>query len=530
MAKMRIGGELMNNILDTINKLKIKKYTTYGDHIAKVDESCYGKKHGKLILVTAISPTKTGNGKTTVSIGLADSLNQKYNAVLSLREPSMGPVFGAKGGAAGGGKCLLVPATEIDLHFTGDMHAITSANNLICACIDNILYQGNSLNINPLTISIKRCVDMNDRALRDIMIGDEKNRRREHFIITSATELMAILCLSKDFEDLKQKISQMVVAKNYDGKHITVNDLGIVDAVAGLFYKAISPNLVTSLAGTPAFVHGGPFANIAHGASSIIATKMAMNYGDYAITEAGFGADLGAEKFFDVVCPKLGKYPDCVVLIATMPALKTNGNGDYKVGLSNLQRHIDNLKNKFGANVVVTVNKFIGDNNREINDVISYCNNQGVRAAVCTAYSNGARGAEELANLVVEACKSTSDCHSLYSYDLSISKKIEKIAKETYGAGKIVFSEIAQEKLKEIKKSGYDKYPVIIAKTQYSFSCDDKLLGAPKGFEFLVNDVELRTGAGFVVAVCGKQLLMPALAKHPNANKLKLKGKMLQDT
>lgn len=520
----------MNKILDIINKLKIKKYTTFGENIAKVDESCYGKKHGKLILVTAISPTKNGNGKTTVSIGLADALNQKYSAVLSLREPSMGPVFGAKGGAAGGGKCLLIPASEIDLHFTGDMHAITSANNLICACIDNAIYQGNSLNIDPTSIFIKRCVDMNDRALRDIMIGDEKNRRREHFIITSATELMAILCLSNNFDDLKQKISQMVVAKSYDGKYITVKDLGICDAVSGLFYKAISPNLVTSIAGTPAFVHGGPFANIAHGASSIIATKMAMSYGDYAITEAGFGADLGAEKFFDVVCPKLGKFPDCVVLIVTMPALKTNGNGNYKDGLANLQRHIDNLKNKFGANIVVTINKFTGDDNKEIKNVINYCEEQGIHAAVCTAYSSGAKGAEELSKLVIEECQKPNNSHSLYDYNLSINKKIEKIAKETYGAGKVEFSSLAKQKLKEISKMKYDNYPVIIAKTQYSFSCDDKLLGAPTGFEFLVNDIELRTGAGFVVAVCGKQLLMPALGKHPNANKLKLKGKILQDT
>lgn len=514
-------------IIKILEKMGVKKYTTYGDHIAKVEEDCKGNKNGKLILVTAMSPTKSGNGKTTVSIGLADALNKKSSAVLSLREPSMGPVFGMKGGATGGGKCRIEPSNEINLHFTGDMHAITSANNLICACIDNSIFQGNELNIDINKILFNRCLDCNDRALRDIVVGDKDHKRKENFVITPASEIMAILCLSKDFRELKKNIANIMVAQNMSGEPVYVKDLGITDAVCGLLINAIRPNIVATTNGTPAFVHGGPFANIAHGASTIIATKLACSFGDYAITEAGFGADLGAEKFFDVVCPKLGKYPDCVVLIATVNAVKYNGDGDIQQGLCNLQRHIDNLKNKLGANVVVTVNRFTTDTDQEIEQIISFCNKLKIPACQCQSFSKGAKGAEDLANLVIDACKKKSKPHSLYLSKLPVDQKIEMVAQNIYGAGRVVYSSRAQEQLEYLKKYGYSKMPVVIAKTQYSFTADANVLGAPSDFELLVTDLQIRSGAGFVVAICGKMLLMPALSKTPNATKMKLKNKEL---
>ncbi len=516
-------------MVDVENKLKefnITNYCKVGQGIYKLDETKYGKKHGKLILVTAMSPTKSGNGKTTVSIGLADALSKQYSTILSLREPSLGPVFGAKGGATGGGKCALVPSSKIDLHFSGDMHAITSANNLICACLDNHIFQGNELNIDINEIYISRALDMNDRALRDIVIGDKDHKRKEHFIITSATEIMAILCLSKNFKELQENVKKMVIAKSLDGKLITVDNLGISDSVCGLLSDAISSNAVLTKEDNLAFVHGGPFANIAHGASSIIATKMALSYADFVVTEAGFGADLGAEKFFDVVCPKLGKYPDAVVLIATIAALKENGYGDLNSGLKNLQKHIDNLTNLFGANLVVAVNNF-GDSDAEINYVIDYCNNQGIKACKFDGYKSGSKGAKELASLIIEESSKKCTCKSLYNEKLGISAKIDTIAKNVYGAKSVSYSKKAEQKIQELEKLGYGKLPVVIAKTQYSFSCDDKLFGAPTDFEIPVTDVELRAGAGFVVAVCGKQLLMPALGKNPRAKTLKLKGKEL---
>lgn len=514
-------------IVKILENLGVKKYTTYGDYIAKVDEDAKGTKKGKLVLVTAMSPTKSGNGKTTVSIGLADALNKKASAVLSLREPSMGPVFGMKGGATGGGKCLIEPSNEINLHFTGDMHAITSANNLICACVDNSIFQGNELNIDINKILFNRCLDCNDRALRDIVVGDKDHKRKESFVITPASEIMAILCLSKDFRELKKNIANIMVAQNLSGKPVYVKDLGITDAVCGLLLNAIRPNLVATSNGTPAFVHGGPFANIAHGASTIIATRLACSYGDYAITEAGFGADLGAEKFFDVVCPKLDKYPDCVVLIATVNAVKYNGDGDIQKGLCNLQRHIDNLKNKFGANVVVTVNRFTTDTDAEIEEIIEFCRDLHVEACQCQSFAKGAKGAEELADLVISACKKKSRPSSIYSPKQTVEQKIETVAKNVYGAGKIVYSSKAQEQLEYIQKYGYNKLPVVIAKTQYSFTADANILGAPTDFEMLVTDLQIRSGAGFVVAICGKMLLMPALSKVPNATKMKLKNKEL---
>ncbi len=515
------------NIIQTLETLKIKDYTTYGDHIAKVEETARGKYKGKLVLVTAISPTKSGNGKTTVSIGLAEALNKKTSAVLSLREPSMGPVFGMKGGATGGGKCNIEPSTEINLHFTGDMHAITSANNLICACVDNSIFQGNPLNIDINKVLFNRCLDCNDRALRDIVIGDKDHKRKESFVITPASEIMAILCLSKDFKELKNKIASIMVAKNLSGEPVYVKDLGITDAVCGLLANAIRPNLVTTTNGTPAFVHGGPFANIAHGASTIIATNMALSYANFAITEAGFGADLGAEKFFDVVCPKLGRYPDCVVLIATVNAVKYNGEGNIQKGLCNLERHMDNLKNKFGANLVVTVNKFTTDTQEEINEILEFCKTQKVPACVCDSFAKGADGARELADLVIKTSKQKSKPNSLYAPKQNIKDKIETVATNVYGAGRVVFSSKAEETLEFINKYGYNKLPVVIAKTQYSFTPDQNILGAPTGFEMLVTDLQIRSGAGFIVAICGKMLLMPALPKQPNALNMKLKGEQL---
>ena len=516
-------------LVNLMKKIGIKNYVTYGEDMAKVDEKNYGKKKGKLVLVTAISPTKSGNGKTTVSIGLAEAINQftDKTCALSLREPSMGPVFGLKGGATGGGKCYVTPSDKINLHFTGDMHAITAANNLICACVDNSIFQENPLDIDINNIFINRCLDCNDRALREIEIGDKDHKRVEHFVITPASEIMAILCLSKNFVDLRKNIGNLTVALNKKGEPITVENLGIADAVAGTMYNAINPNFVQTLNGTPAFVHGGPFANIAHGASTIIATKMAMSYADFAVTEAGFGADLGAEKFFDVVCRKLEKLPDVVVLIATMPALYTHGEGDYKKGLCNLQKHIDNMRDLFGANVVVTVNKFADDKESEIKYVIDYCQKQGIPACKCDAYNIGPKGAKDLAETVVKLASRKSAPKSVYALDLPVKEKIEMVAQKVYGAGKVSFSDKAKEKLKFIKKQGYDKFPVILAKTQYSLTSDQKVVGAPKGFEFPITDIEIRTGAGFVVAVCGKQLLMPALPKVPNANKMKLIGKDL---
>ena len=514
-------------ILKTLEQLNIKDYTTYGEHIAKVDETTRGNQNGKLVLVTAISPTKSGNGKTTVSIGLAEALNKTTSAVLSLREPSMGPVFGMKGGATGGGKCNVEPSTEINLHFTGDMHAITSANNLICACVDNSIFQGNPLEIDINKVLFNRCLDCNDRALRDIIVGDKDHKRKESFVITPASEIMAILCLSKDFKELKSKIASIMVAKNIHGEPVYVKDLGITDAVCGLLVNAIKPNLVTTSGGTPAFVHGGPFANIAHGASTIIATNMALSYAKYAVTEAGFGADLGAEKFFDVVCPKLGKYPDCVVLIATVNAVKYNGDGDIEKGLCNLERHLDNLANKFGSNVVVTVNKFNTDTQQEIETILKFCKSKKVNACVCESFAKGADGAEDLANLVVKACKKKAKPHSLYNNKLSIKDKILKVATNVYGAGSVAYSKKAEQALEFINQHGYNKLPVVIAKTQYSFTPDANILGAPTGFEMMVTDLQIRSGAGFIVVVCGKMLLMPALPKVPNAINMKLKGKTL---
>ena len=512
-------------LIDVINGLGIKNYTMLGQDIAKVDETCRGRKKGKLVLVTSISPTASGNGKTTVSIGLAQAINAAgKKAILSLREPSLGPVFGLKGGATGGGKTTIEPQDKINLHFTGDFGAITSANNLICASVDNHIYWGNKLQINPNKIYINRCLDCNDRALRNVTIGSGNAARNESFVITAASELMAIFCLATSFKDLTQRVARLVVAEDKAGMPITVQDLGITDAVCCLLTSAINPNLVLTSGGTAAFVHGGPFANIAHGASSVIATKMALSYGDYCVTEAGFGSDLGGEKFFDVVSPVLGKYPDCVVLVATIAALREHGNGDINAGIINLQAHINILSQTFGANVVVAINKFAGDTATDINAVLQFCTILQISACVCTSYTDGTAGAAQLAKLVINACKQPNMCASLQQPD-DIKNNIQRVAQFVYNANskKTEYSAKAEQAIKTLTKWGYGKLPVIIAKTQYGL--DDKgTLGAPIGHVLHVGDIQPRIGAGYIVAICGKMLLLPGLPKTPNANNIKLKG------
>ncbi len=511
----------MADINKILKNLNIKGYTMYGSQIAKVSQQERGSKNGKLVLVTAISPTKSGNGKTTVSIGLADALCEHGTAILSLREPSLGPVFGLKGGATGGGASTIEPHDKINLHFTGDMHAITSANNLVCAALDNHIFFGNSLQINRQKVYISRCLDMNDRALRTVTLS---SGRKESFVITAASEFMALLTLSSDFADLKQRVDKLVVAENMARQPVTIADLGITDAVCSLLVDAINPNLVATKCGTPALVHGGPFANIAHGASSVIATKMALSFADYCVTEAGFGADLGGEKFFDIVCPKLNKYPDCVVLIATISALKEHGNGSISAGMCNLKKHLDNLKNLFGANVVVTINKFAEDIDSELNEAVALCQNLGAEVCICDCFAQGKSGAAELAAMVAKTCQKRNACKSLQKNDSNILQKIEDIATLVYGAGKVELSKEAQEQYNLLKEWNLANLPVVIAKTQYSFSTDDKLLGAPTGHILQVSQLQPRCGAGFIVAVCGKMLLMPGLPSTPNAQKIRLSG------
>ncbi len=502
----------------------------YGKFKAKIEPRLEGS-NSKLILVTATSPTPFGEGKTTMSIGLADALNRLDKKVcLALREPSLGPVFGIKGGAAGGGYSQLAPMEDLNLHFTGDFHAITSANNLISAMIDNSLYQENPLNIDK--ILWKRCMDMNDRALRFITVGQggkaDGVEREDGFNITAASEIMAILCLATSLADLKERIANIMVAYDDRGEPIYVRDLGCEDAVCILLKDAMKPNLFQTIEHTPTLVHGGPFANIAHGCNSIIATKTALNLADFVITEAGFGSELGAEKFIDIKCRVAGIAPDAVVLVSTIRSLKYNGGADkesitkpnmsaLEAGITNLGGHIENLKRKFGLNVVVALNKFGFDEDSEIDFVRDYCAKFGVKMAVCENFVKGGEGALELANFVLEELKKPNDMKFAYETSDDTKSKITKIATEIYGAGEVVFEEAAQKALEKIKKLGLEKSPVCIAKTQYSFSDDAKLLGRVKGFKFSVKDLQIRTGAGFIVAVCGKIMLMPGLPKIPSA-------------
>ena len=494
-------------------KLGIKDVYRYGDYVAKVKP--VDKPKAKLILVTAINPTPAGEGKSTVSIGLADGLNRiGKKTALALREPSLGPVFGMKGGATGGGMAQIAPMDDINLHFTGDLHAITAANNLLCAMIDNSLYFGNPLKIAKVTFN--RCMDCNDRALRSIVVGIGGNARDDCFNITAASEVMATLCLSSDFDDLKSRLARIVIGYDYDGNTVTAGDLGAANAMAVLLKDAAKPNLVQTLEGTPAFVHGGPFANIAHGCNTVIATKTALSYADYVVTEAGFGADLGAEKFFDIKCRTAGLSPSCTVIVATVRALKYGGHGSLDDGMANLIKHIDNMRTVFSQNVVVAINRFTDDTEEEIASIKKACKEHGGEAVLCECWAKGGQGAEELAAAVAKAAD--KKVKLTYSYELTdtVPEKVEKIATKVYGAKNVIWTAKAKKSLEKMgdKATGL---PVCIAKTQYSLSDDPKKIGFVKDFDITVRDVQFRGGAGFIVAVAGDMMLMPGLPKVPNA-------------
>lgn len=507
----------------------------YGKYKAKIDKKLDGKKAGKLVLVTAISPTKAGNGKTTVSIGLADGLAQLGERVcLALREPSLGPVFGIKGGATGGGYSQIVPMEDINLHFNGDFHAITSANNLLSSLIDNHVFQGNELQIDCDNIFFKRCLDLNDRALRECTVNETKNctPRKEHFTITAASEIMAIMCLANDLTDLKARLGNIMVALNTDGKPVYARDLHAQDAMAILLKDALKPNLVQTLAGTPAIVHCGPFANIAHGCNSVIATRTALSLADYCVTEAGFGADLGAEKFIDLKCRLNGFKPNCVVLVATIRALKLNGGADdcdlatenlnaLKNGLPNLMRHLNAITDVYKLPCVVTINRFITDTDAEIELVRTAVGEKNVACVINEVWAKGGTGALNLARAVIDNCNKPNDSFSFaYDLDESVKDKIFDVANKIYGAKSVVYTEQAKKSLKNIHKLGLDGLPVIMAKTQFSFTDDAKRLGAPTDFELTVRDVEIRSGAGFLVVLLGNMMLMPALSASPAAIKM----------
>ncbi len=512
----------------------------YGKYKAKINDSLFEKiknnPDGKLVLVTAINPTPAGEGKTTTTIGLGQAMSKLgKNAVIALREPSLGPVFGIKGGAAGGGYAQVLPMEDINLHFTGDMHAITAANNLLCALIDNHLQQGNSLKIDPRRILVKRCLDMNDRALRNIIVGlgGKTNGipREDGFIITVASEVMAILCLAKNICDLKERLGNILVAYTFDNEPIFAKDLKAHGAMAALLKEALKPNLVQTLENTPAIMHGGPFANIAHGCNSVRATHLALKLADYCITEAGFGSDLGAEKFFDIKCRSANLSPAAVVLVATVRALKYNGkmkidqlkNENLKAlndGIKNLGAHIDNMK-KFGIPVIVAINKFDSDTSSEINFVEDYCREKGVDFALSEAFSQGGDGALELAKILCKTLdEKKANFKPLYPINISIKEKIETLAKEIYHAGTVTFTDKAKKAMDEISLLGRDKLPVCVAKTQYSFSDNKDLLGAPTGFNLTVRDVKISNGAGFIVVFTGDIMTMPGLPKVPAANNI----------
>ena len=509
----------------------------YGKYKCKISEeylrSIQNNKEGKLVLVTAINPTPAGEGKTTTSIGLAMGLNRLgKKACLALREPSLGPCFGLKGGAAGGGYSQVVPMDELNLHFTGDFHAITSANNLCAAILDNHIQQGNELNIDTRNIVLKRCEDMNDRVLRNIVVGLGSKAdgyvREDHFVITVASEIMAILCLANDLDDLRLRLSRMVVAYNRDGGIVTADDIHAVGAMMALLKDAIKPNLIQTLEHTPALVHGGPFANIAHGCNSVRATKTALKLSDITITEAGFGADLGAEKFLDIKCPMAGLHPDACVIVATVRALKYNGGvakndlakedlDALSRGIVNLEKHIENI-GKYGVPVVVTLNAFDTDTESELDFVRDFCNKKGCDFALSRVWAKGGEGGEELAGAVLNTlANKKSDYRPLYDTDLAISEKIETIAREIYGAGSVSYSDAASKKMAELTKQGFGNLPVCMAKTQYSLSDDPALLGRPEGFTLNVRDMYVSAGAGFIVALTGNIMTMPGLPKRPAA-------------
>ena len=511
----------------------------YGKYKAKLSDELSARvsqnPDGKLILVTAINPTPAGEGKTTTTAGLGQAMAKiGKKAIIALREPSLGPVFGIKGGAAGGGYAQVLPMEDINLHFTGDMHAITAANNLCCAMLDNHLQQGNTLGIDPRRILIKRCLDMNDRALRNVIVGlgGKVNGipREDHFIITVASEVMAILCLASDIDDLKRRLGSILVAYTYQGEPVYARDLKADGAMTALLKDAIKPNLVQKLEGTPAIMHGGPFANIAHGCNSVRATKLALKLADYCITEAGFGSDLGAEKFLDIKCRYAGLSPSAIVLVATCRALKYNGgvpkaevskeNLDaLKKGIANLGVHIANMR-KYNVPVVVAINRFGTDSDAELSFIEEYCRENGADFALSEVFGKGGDGGVELAKKVVEACEKPSDFRPIYADDLTVKEKIDSIAKMIYGAAYVNYTTQAEKAIAEVQKLGADKLPVCIAKTQYSLSDDPTLLGAPKDFAITVRNVSLSNGAGFVVVYTGDIMTMPGLPKVPAAHSI----------
>ena len=527
----------MEPIVDVAQKVGLTEddLELYGKYKAKVSLPLKKKTQtkGKIILVTAINPTPAGEGKSTVTIGLADAMSAiGKKTMVALREPSLGPVMGVKGGATGGGYSQVVPMEDINLHFTGDMHALTAANNTLAALIDNHIYQGNELGIDQRRVIWKRVLDINDRALRHTVIGlggpTQGVPREDGFDITVASELMAVLCLATDLSDLKKRIGQIVIGYNFDREPVTVDQLGVTDAITLLLKDAIKPNLVQTLEHTPALVHGGPFANIAHGCNSIIATRTSMELADYTLTEAGFGADLGAEKFLDIVCPRLGKTPDAIVIVATVRALKMNGGvakdnlneenvEAVQKGYVNLQRHIRNMK-RYGVPVVVAVNKFATDTDAELNQVIELCKADNADAYISDGWAKGSKGVIDLAHAVVDACDQKSDFKPLYQPEDSIEQKIETLVTKFYGGAKVEYSPKAKRQIKQFAKLGWDKMPVCMAKTQYSFSDNAKLLGAPTGFTVHIREFVPKLGAQFIVALTGNVLTMPGLPKVPAAN------------
>lgn len=530
--------EPIEKIAESIG-ISSKDIEPYGHYKAKISnkvlDELKDKKDGKLILVTAVNPTPAGEGKTTVSIGLGEAMSKiGKKAIIALREPSLGPVFGIKGGAAGGGYSQVVPMEDINLHFTGDMHAITSANNLMCAMLDNSIQQGNELNIDPRRIQVKRCLDMNDRALRNIInsLGGKLNGipREDHFCITVASEVMAILCLSADIFDLKTRLGNILVAYTYEGEPVYCKDIKANGAMTVLLKDAIKPNLVQTLENTPAIMHGGPFANIAHGCNSVIATKTALKLADYTITEAGFGSDLGAEKFLDIKCRFAGLTPSCIVLVSTVRSMKYNGGVPkdelkeenleaLKSGSVNLGAHIDNLK-KFGVPVVVAINHFYADTQAEIDFVEQFCKEKGADFAVTKCFAEGGEGGIELAQKVVDACEKENNFHYLYDIDMPLYDKIDTIAKEIYGADGVDYTKEAKAAIDGFIKLGADKMPVCMAKTQYSLSDNPKLLGRPEGFRITVSSASLSNGAGFIVCQTGSIMTMPGLSKSPAAYRI----------
>lgn len=530
---------VMEPIVRVAEKLGIKEddLELYGKYKAKISDefidSIQDRTNGKLVLVTAINPTPAGEGKTTTSVGLGEAFGKLgKKAVIALREPSLGPCFGIKGGAAGGGYAQVVPMEDLNLHFTGDFHAITSANNLCAALLDNHIQQGNELGIDTRQVVWKRCLDMNDRVLRNVVVGlgskMDGTVREDHFVITVATEIMAVLCLAEDMDDLKERLSRMVVAYTFDGRPVTAGDIHAVGSMAALLKDALKPNLIQTLEHTPAIVHGGPFANIAHGCNSVRATKAALKMADYVITEAGFGADLGAEKFFDIKCRMSGLKPDAVVLVATVRALKYNGGAAkadlgtenleaLEKGIVNLEKHIENLQ-KYDVPVVVTLNSFVSDTEAEIAYVKSFCEERGCEFAISQVWEKGGEGGIALAEKVLDTLeKKESHFHVLYADELSLEEKINAVSREIYGADGVVYSPAAQKQLKKLTELGFGGLPVCMAKTQYSLSDNPDLLGRPEGFEMSVREAYVSAGAGFVVVLTGAVMTMPGLPKTPAA-------------